>query len=216
MPDTSIAQMQHALVIEDQNLMRMALIHELQSAMPASVIHGAANMNIALSLIADHQFDFIVIDPGLPDFDPNSLSDRYEVVRRIVDASPEAIHCVVTGSDTQGEWEHCKMLGVTAYLAKNNINTGALSEVLGEISEHGECVRFAKDMISISEFYHSSLTRREQEILDWMRQKPPQITRREIYAQLALRLGIDATSAERHYKRARAKVLKTGLIPNDL
>lgn len=216
MPDTSIEPMQHVLVIEDQNLMRMALIHELQSVMKASVIHGAANMAMALSLIPQHDFDFIVIDPGLPDFDPDAVSDRYEVVRRIVKSSPTAIHCVVTGSDKKDEWERCRDLGVSAYLAKNNINSGSFSEVIQEISEHGECVRFAKDTITISEFYHSGLTPREQEFIDWMRQRPPGMSRREIYSQLAERFGITIESAERQYKRARAKVLKTGLVPNDL
>lgn len=216
MTETLATPMQHALVIEDQHLMRLALIQEMQEALPASVVHGAANLTTAMDLLDSHQFDLILIDPGLPGYDPKSQIDRFAVVRTIVELSPDAIHYVVTGSDTDAEWEQCQRLGVAAYLAKNNITTGALVGVLQEVAEHGSCVRFTKEIVSPPEFYHSSLTPREQEVLDWMRQRPEGISRKEIYAQLSQRFGIEEGSAEKFYKRARAKLLKTGPLPKGL
>jgi DNA-binding NarL/FixJ family response regulator len=216
MPETFASPMQHALVVEDQHLMRLALIQEMQEALPSSVVHGAANLTIALELLDSHQFDVILIDPGLPGYDPKSQIDRFSVMRTIVELSPDAIHCVVTGSDTDEEWEQCRRLGIAAYLAKNNITSGALVGVLQEIAEYGHCVRLAKETLSPPEFYHSSLTPREQEVLDWMRQRPDGISRKQIYAQLGQRFGVEDGSAEKFYKRARAKLLKTGRLPKEL
>jgi DNA-binding NarL/FixJ family response regulator len=216
MSETFANPMQHALVIEDQHLMRLALIQEMQEALPSSIVHGAANLSTAMDLLDSHQFDLILIDPGLPGYDPKSQIDRFAVVRTIVELSPDAIHCVVTGSDTDEEWEQCQRLGVAAYLAKNNLKSGALVGVLQQVALNGVCVRLTKETISPPEFYYSSLTPREQGVLDWMRQRPAGISRKEIYEQLGQRFGIDPASAEKFYKRARAKLLKTGLLPKGL
>ncbi len=206
----------HVLIIEDQHLMRLALIHELQAALPASIVHGAANITIALDLLESHQFDLVVIDPGLPGYDPKSQDDRFDVVQVVIELSPDAIHFVVTGSDTDEEWEHCQKLGVVGYLAKNNLRPGALVDVLQEVAERGYSVRLSNETTAPPEFYHSGLTPREQEILGWMRQRPSGISRKEIYEQLGDRFDIDAASAEKYYKRARAKLIKTGLLPKGL
>ncbi len=93
-------QTSRALVIEDQDLMRLALISELKAALRDCIVQGAATWEIASGLLREHSFDLVIIDPGLPGFDPTSPQHRLAVVKAVVDASPDALHIVVTGSDS--------------------------------------------------------------------------------------------------------------------
>jgi DNA-binding NarL/FixJ family response regulator len=115
MPPDSL---QDILIVEDQHLMRLALVREMQAAIPACVIHAAATMETALELIRTNQFALILIDPGLPGFDPGSVVDRIQTISAIVSRTPTAIHVVITGSESAQEWEDAQRLGVAGYIAK--------------------------------------------------------------------------------------------------
>ncbi|PSH70384.1 DNA-binding response regulator [Phyllobacterium brassicacearum] len=209
-------QMQNVLIIEDQHLMRTILVDELKTALTTCFVQGAANISQAIDMLETSQFDLVIIDPGLPGFDPRSQADRIAVVQMIVERSPNAIHFVITGSDTDEEWRAFQKLGVSAYLAKNFIRPGSMIEVLDDFANDGQSVRFSDEAPSPPEFVYSGLTPREQEIVNWMRQRPAGKSRREIYDELGHRFDIDADSAEKYYKRARAKLLKTGILPKGL
>lgn len=196
--------------------MRLALVHELQAALPTSVVHAAPTMEIAVQLIQNTSFALIFIDPGLPGYDPSSEEDRLKVVATLMEQSAAAIHIVVTGTDSMGEWEAFRRLGVAGYIAKNNLRPGTMSEILAEIAEFGSSVGLLHDAIVVPEIYHPTLSGREQQVLGWMRQKPAGISRKEIYEQLGEQMNIDAASAERYYKRAKAKLLKFGPLPEAL
>ncbi len=196
--------------------MRLALVHEVQTALPASIVHAAATMTTALDLAESITFALVLIDPGLPGYDPRAEDDRLAVVKSIVERTPEAIHIVVTGSDSENEWNACRALGVAGYVAKNNLKPGAMTNILQEIAEEGHSVGLEHDASAKPEVYHSALSPREQEVLAWMRQRPDGVSRKEIYDQLGEHLNIDAASAERYYKRAKAKLLKIGQLSNPL
>ena len=206
-------QTSRALVIEDQDLMRLALIGELKAALRDCIVQGAATWEIASGLLREHSFDLVIIDPGLPGFDPTSPQHRLAVVKAVVDASPDALHIVVTGSDSVEEGEACRMLGANAYVGKTGLDRDTLSSIIDEISD----TRFSLSLSAVKavtpEFYYSGLTPREQEIIDFMRSRPKGVKRKEIYEKMGDRFGIDPYTVEKYYKQARAKLLKNGLFP---
>ncbi len=204
------------MIIEDQHLMRLALVHELQAAIPDCVIHAAATAEAALELINSNQFALILIDPGLPGYDPRSEVDRLRTISTIVERSPAAIHIVVTGAESAEEWEQVRNFGVAGYIAKNSLKPGTMAAILQTIADHGRCVGLMHETSISPEVYHTLLSPREQELVQWMIQRPEGTSRKVIYDQLGNHLNIDAASAERYYKRARAKLLKFGQLPNSL
>jgi DNA-binding NarL/FixJ family response regulator len=204
------------LVVEDQDLMRLALIQEVKGIMPASpgcIVCGAGTFEVAIDLLQQESFDLIIIDPGLPGIDPTSRKARLSVVEQILDSSPAAIHIVITGSDTVEEWNGYKRCGVAAYVGKTGLNRELIARVLEEISAAGTAVHFSNIRQTASEFHYSGLTPREQEILDWMRRRPKGMKRKEIYEQISSRFDIDPSTAEKYYKQARAKLMRTGGLP---
>ncbi|MGK9230670.1 response regulator [Inquilinus limosus] len=206
-------QTTRVLVIEDHELMRLGLISELSSLLKDCVIHGAGTIESAKPLLRAHEFDLVVIDPGLPGFDPTSRSHRLTVVKEVVEATPQAIHIVVTGSDRLDESEQCRRLGANGYVGKVGLDRDVLDRVLREIAETGFATVLSHVKHKAPEFHYSRLTPREQEIIDFMRQRPQGVTRKEIYAAMGDRFGIDPQSVEKYYKQARAKLFKIGYYP---
>ena len=202
--------MQRALVIEDQDLMRLALIQELKTNLTECVLLGAPTLEIAKKLLESQDVDLAVIDPGLPGFDPTSRSDRLWVVEQVVEASPSAIHLVVTGSDSLEEAEECRRLGVAGYVSKTGLMRGLLGQVLEDVSHNGFSIRLSDTEHLTADVHYPGLTAREQEILDWMRRRQRGMKRRDIYEQMGERFGIDPGTVEKYYKQARAKLLKQG------
>ncbi|GAB1584201.1 hypothetical protein PPNSA23_41440 [Phyllobacterium phragmitis] len=198
--------------------MRLALIRELKAAIPipaGCIVYGAGTFEMALNLLATETFDLVVIDPGLPGFDPTSKAARFSVVEQIIEASPTAIHMVITGSDTVDEWHEVQRLGAVAYLGKTGLNREVIARVLEEISAKGMAIHFSEVQMTTCEYHYSGLTPREQEIIDWMRRRPSGMKRKEIYEQMGMHFDIDAGSVEKYYKQARAKLMRTGAFPKE-
>lgn len=205
-----------ALVVEDQDLMRLALIAELKAGFPDCYIAGVQTFELAIRLLADEEFDMVIIDPGLPGFDPISSSDRLSVVDRIVRAAPDACHIVITGSDTMAEAVACKGLGVSAYISKTGLSEGALGQILKQITRDGFSLRHSLADARSPDIHFPGLTPREQQVMAMMMCRRPGMKRRDVFEGLAARAAIDATSAEKYYKQARAKLLKRGRLPEGL
>ncbi|RWI31374.1 MAG: response regulator transcription factor [Mesorhizobium sp.] len=199
-----------ALVIEDQTLMRLALMNEVQASFEDCSVLGAETLEIAVGELQNNNFDLVVIDPGLPGFDPTSQADRIAVVDKIVEASPSAIHVVVTGSDNGSEAEGFRQIGAAAYLGKTGLPPGVFSDVLDDISTNGFSLRLSRIAMTKPDYRYSVLTPREQEIIDLMAHRAPGVKRKVIFAAMADRFGIDAGSAERYFKQARAKLMRQG------
>ncbi|TIU61368.1 MAG: response regulator transcription factor, partial [Mesorhizobium sp.] len=64
-----------ALVVEDQNLMRLALMDQIRASLGNCVVLGAETLEIAARELRSAEFDLVVIDPGLPGFDPTLDAD---------------------------------------------------------------------------------------------------------------------------------------------
>ena len=208
--------MQRAMIIEDQDLMRLALIAELKAGFPDCYIAGVQTFELAIHLLAGEDFDVVIIDPGLPGFDPMSSTDRLHVVERIVQLAPEALHLVVTGSDTKAEAAACKSLGVAAYLGKTGLSEGALGQVMKQITRDGFSLRHSLAIAQTPDIHFPGLTPREQQVMAMMMCRRPGMKRRDVFAGMAAHTAIDAASAERYYKQARAKLLKRGRLPEGL
>lgn len=202
-----------ALVIEDQDLMRLALIHVIKRAFRDCVVQGAATFQMATQLMAEHDFEIVIIDPGLPGFDPTSQADRLSVVRDVVEACPRALHLVVTGSDKAEEGFECQRLGAQAYIGKTGLDGERLLEIMHAISERGFYLALSEVRNGPYEFHYSQLTPREQEIIDFMRRRTQGMKRKDIYERMGDRFGIDPYTVEKYYKQARAKLLRNGLLP---
>ncbi|MER8377534.1 response regulator [Mesorhizobium sp. M0488] len=208
--------MQQILVIEDQDLMRLALIQELKDCLTESVLLGAPTLDIAKTLMKSHEFNIILIDPGLPGVNPISLCDRLSVIEQVVDASPSSTHVVITGSDSVAEANHCRRFGVAGYVSKTGLMRGLLAEVLQDISQSGFAIWMSEKDQLAADFHYSGLTGREQEILDWMRRRERGMKRKEVYDQISERIGVDPATVEKYYKQARAKLLKRGRLPDGI
>lgn len=208
--------MRKALVVEDQNLMRQALMAELQAGLDDCFISGAQTFAMAQRLLAEDQFDLVVTDPGLPGFDPTSRRDRLLVVETMIRSAPTAIHIVVTGSDSSGEAVACRALGASAYIAKTGLSPGTLCEILGEVAQDAFPLRYSVSDAQTPEVNISGLTPREGRVIELLLGRRPEKTRREIFEKMAKEFNIDPSSAEKYYKQARAKLLKLGPLPKGL
>ena len=205
--------MNRALIVEDQDLMRLALMAELKANFTDCYIAGAQTLDVAATLLDKEDFDVVVVDPGLPGFDPTSPRDRISVVEQIIELSPDAIHIVVTGSDSRSEAEACRALGAAAYLGKTGLSRGALGEVLQKIPHDEFSLRYSQASSQLPEINLSSLTPREEQIIAMMMRRQPGTKRRQVYESMGQLFAIDAASAEKYYKQARAKLLKHGQLP---
>lgn len=114
-----------ALVIEDQKLMRLALMEELRLGIENCAVLGAETLEIALSALHVSSFNLIIIDPGLPGFDPMAPADRLEVIDRVIKAAPDALYIVITGSDDALEADAMRKRGIAGYLAKTDWSRGS-------------------------------------------------------------------------------------------
>ncbi|PAQ03804.1 MAG: response regulator transcription factor [Mesorhizobium sp.] len=199
-----------ALVVEDQNLMRLALMEQIQASFSDCVVLGAETLELATRELQNDDFDLVVIDPGLPGFDPTAQADRLAVVDKIIETSPSAIHVVVTGSDSSSEADEFRRVGAAGYLGKTGLEPGVFADVLEDISTNGFSMRLSRVAMKIPDYRYSGLTPREQEIIDMMTRRERGMKRTQIYELMADRLAIDAGTAERYYKQARAKLMRRG------
>jgi hypothetical protein len=149
----------------------------------------------ALELVRTTPFALVLIDPGLPGYDPRSKYDRLMVIRSVVEQSPTAIHIAVTGSDSKEEWDACRTIGVAGYIAKNSLKPGTMTNILEKIADHGFCVGLMHETSNAPEVYHSALSPREQEVLAWMRQRHAGVGRKVIYEQLGEHMPRSTRSA---------------------
>ncbi|GAA4135550.1 response regulator [Aminobacter aganoensis] len=208
--------MRRALVIEDQDLMRQALIVELKESLGDCIIAGAQTFALAHRALTDDLFDLVLIDPGLPGFDPTSSEERLKVIEAIVQAAPSAIHIVITGSDNDKEAVACRELGVSAYLGKTGFSRGGLGNVLDQVARDEFSLRYSKANAQFTELHISGLTPRESRITELMMQRRPGERRKDVFARMAEELRIEPASAERYFKQARAKLMRSGRLPRGL
>jgi len=208
--------MNRALVIEDQDLMRQALIVELKDSLGDCFIAGAQTYARAHEILTEDKFDLVVIDPGLPGFDPTSQKDRLAVVETIIRAAPLAVHIVVTGSDNDKEATACRKLGASAYVAKTGLSRGSLREILDQVGRDEFSVRYSSVDACAPDVHFSGLTPRESRVIELLLSREQDETKKDVYDKMASELKIDAASAEKYYKQARAKLLKLGRLPKGL
>lgn len=195
--------------------MRMALMAELKSYLGDCCTFGVRTIEMARDVLACHDFNLIVIDPGLPGFDPTSETARLSVVRQMIELSANAIHIVVTGSDTALEAEECRRLGAASYLAKTGLCKGALARILNDISTAANdfAICLSQTATEVPDFHYSGLTKREQEIIDLMLHRKHGVKRIQVYAEMGEKYSIDVETAEKYYKLARKKLIKQGQLP---
>ncbi|APH74910.1 response regulator [Aquibium oceanicum] len=208
--------MRRALVVEDQNLMRLALMTELRAGLRDCCVAGAQTLPLARQLLEQDQFDLVITDPGLPGFDPTSRHDRLHVVETIIEAAPEAAHIVVTGSDDEDEALACRLLGARSYVCKTGLAPGELRNVLERIDRGETPIRLSELDAAKPDVRFPTLTPREDEILAMMMRRKAGTKRREVFETMSSKTGINPASAEKYYKQARAKLLKLGRLPKGL
>lgn len=194
--------------------MRFALMDEVKKAFERCVVQGVSTLTAAFGIPQADKFDLVIFDPGLSRFAGGPPEIRLTVVKKVIETFPQAIHIVVTGLDSAAEGETCRRLGAAAYVAKMGLGRTDLTSILQEILESGFLQRLSRDKKQASNIEYSQLSEREQQSFDFVRKCAPHMKRYEIYEKLAQKLGVKAESAERYFKRARAKLLKDGIAPN--
>ncbi|KAA9368344.1 response regulator transcription factor [Ochrobactrum quorumnocens] len=210
--------MYRALVVEDQDLMRLALMAELEASRDDCWALGAQTFELACELLACQHFDLIVIDPGLPGIDPTSSASRLTVIRQLMEHSSHAAHIIITGSDSAWEAQQCEALGAASYLAKTGLCKGMLASILrGDCtSSDAFCFRPSRPGMTSPDFRCSQLTEREQEVINRMLGRQTGMKRKQVFSEMAERHCIDTGTAEKYYKQARKKLIKHNQLPRGL
>ena len=197
-----------ALVIEDHHLMRLALIEEIKAPMPECIVLGAGDLETALELLSARHYDLLLIDPGLPGYDTSSAKERLAVVKALIQTSPRALHIVISGAFTLEDWHLYRGVGARGYLAKTRVVPGSIAAAIRAIQADGSCILPPEHSSNLPDFHYARLTQREQEALDWVRLKSKTTRSDALFEELAEKNGIDASSVQKFYKRARAKLRK--------
>jgi len=196
--------------------MRLALVAELRAGLRDCYVVGAQTLQIAIQLLKEEQFDLVIIDPGLPGFDPTSREDRFYAVATIVEAAPAATHIIITGSDDEAEALACRVLGIRGYVSKTGLNQGALQNVIEQIRKGDFLLRLSESGSPKPDIRFPTLTPREDEIIAMMMSRRAGMKRREVFERMASNAGINVASAEKYYKQAKAKLVKLGRVPRGL
>lgn len=208
--------MPKALVIEDQNLMLSILIEVVQEHYPSYLVLGASTFEMAQRLLSSGEFDLVLIDPGLPGIDPSDINSRRELIRTAIQASPNAVHVVLTGNDSAEEEQDLRALGANAYLGKTGLTRASLHEVLNRTAAEDYSVKFSESVDHKPHVSVSQLSLRERQILELMLRRRPGQTRQFVYHQMGSIYEIDAGSAERYFKSAIKKLRLGGVNVRDV
>ncbi len=121
-----------ALVVEDQDLMRQVLMVELKSVLKDGVLHAAGT-----STKARRRYLASTISTGCSStlvcpVSANVEVGRLTVVEEIIESVPQAIHIVITGSDSKAEALACQKLGANAYVSKVGLDRNCLRKIISE------------------------------------------------------------------------------------
>lgn len=209
-------QINHVLVVEDHDLMRFAMINEVQKAVPDVLIRGVGTKELALQLLREHEFDLILIDPGLPGINPLDPEQRISVVQEIVQLGRTAKHLVVTGFFSPEEQEVCLDLGVSGYISKISLNRDMFSDVLRSLFGERKLGMLEGGQQAFPDYFYSGLTPREQYIIQRMLNRPDKVLKKHVIEQVAARLGIDEDTVSKYYKSGRAKLKRANVMPEKL
>jgi DNA-binding NarL/FixJ family response regulator len=200
-----VVEMNRALVIEDQDLMRLTVMEIVEEHFQGCNVQGAQTLEGALAIMRRDRFDLVIIDPGLPGFNPNKEEDRLSVVSQAVKASPGAKHIVLTGTDSEAEAATMQQLGIDGYAAKIGLSRIRLKEVLAEVAPNSFTLQLADISSQRRHFGLGELTRRERQVMELMMDRPKGQKRKEVYQKMATTHQIDASTAEQYFKSAVRK-----------
>lgn len=205
------------LIIEDDDFYKEALVEHFKTAFKSAVVLSAATFEVANVALQDHVFALIVIDPGLPDFGSTSESKhiRLRVVEHIINASPTAIHIVITGRFSSEEAEKCRDLGAKAYLGKFGLNAPTLASVKDKLTTTDFLLH--RGTMTSSEVqpdvHYPELTAVEEQCLNWVASRPAGMKRKELFDLMAKHFHMKGPQiAEQKYKRARSKYIASPTI----
>lgn len=205
-----------ALVIEDQDLMRLALIDEVKLALSHVLVQGIQSLDMALDLIGRQSFDLVLMDPGLPGVDPMNMEERLSVVRRIMRAVPCARHMIVTGFASIAEQRACEALGIAVYVSKNGLDRDALVDILRSVVGGRKTTDVDLSVPFVEDYHYSGFTPREQYIIQRMMARPVGTLKKDVMQKVSLRLDIDEDTVRKYYKSARAKLRRVGFLSDRL
>ena len=200
------------LIIEDDDFYKDALVEHFKTAFKGYVVLSAATFEITKVALKDHSFALIVIDPGLPDFGGTAESEdvRLNVVEHIINASPTAIHIVITGRFSSKEAEKCRRLGARAYLGKFGLNAPTLADVKDKLPTTDFLLHRGTMTSSVGkpDVHYPELTAVEEQCLNWVASRPVGMKRKELFDLMAKHFHMKGPEiAEQKYKRARSKFI---------
>ncbi len=204
-----------ALVVEDQDLMRQMLMGELKSVLIDGVVHAAGTLDSALALCRNNDFDLVLIDPGLPGVRANvEVGQDSPSLKRSSRSVPQAIHIVITGSDERSSRHSRARSSVPTPMSRRSASIATACErSFPSYPKPTSTCRVSETRSLAPEFLLSRpRLSREQAIIDFMFHERRGMKGREAYAAIGTRFGITTDSAEKYYKRARAKLIRRGLL----
>ncbi len=204
------------LVIDNQDLMRQAMITEFKFIFDTCLVFGVQSPHLAENLLSKMSFDLISIEPGLSEAASASMSSRLAMIADIVAYSSNSKHIVITANDCDQEARACQQLGVIGYASKVGLTRNTFKDLIHKTNQL-EFVRFIPHPATSNlDVCSAALTPREQEIVSLMFARAPGVKRKDIYEQMSMRCGIDVCSAEKYFKQARAKLQRNGTLPSGL
>ena len=115
------------LIVEDHELMRMALRDSLQQAFPGYRIDTAANGEESIAFLRRHRPEVVLMDVRLPGM------NGIEAARGIKKRAPATAVIMCTGSDDQGERAAAELAGATAWIPKDHVRNMLVPTIRGSV-----------------------------------------------------------------------------------
>ena len=129
------APRRRVFVVDDSRGARQVVGGALGSA--GFEVDLAGSPTEALSVLAEQQFDAIVLDYVLPSMDGATLAAR------VRDLGITAPIVVLSGAATVADQEKARLAGADAYLDKDDVRQGALAALIRDLIEKGEAAAAA-------------------------------------------------------------------------
>lgn len=205
--------MMKILIIENENLTRQAVADVCASIFDHCMIIGAPTVEYAQDLLGRKMFDLVTLEPWMLFNADMDNSDWLEALTNLISLAPRSNHVLLTRA--QILLEDYLQIGVSVCVSKVGLNRTRLASVL----KAAHCRKFVikeQDETVAPDIYFSGLTQREQEIISLMILRRPGMKRKDVYEIMSHRCNIDISSAEKYFKRARAKLQEKGPLPQGL
>ncbi len=189
--------MMNVLLIEDQDLLRHAIMHGVDYLCCYSTITAYGSFDAFHDAKDGKRYDIALVDPGVPPIDAGNHNERLAALSRLIHSLPA--HCeiiVLTGHFSESEAHVMLKAGAHKYLSKNGLN---LFDLRLFIEDKTHRIFYPHQTGKQGEWFQSGLTEAEKigAAIDQKMYDPDIV---------AASTGLDLDSLKKYVTRARKRM----------